>query len=442
MENCKNSSKFHQYSKKEIRSILKAIILSLLGIIIFFVPIKINNQLDTAIFHISYYLENKLSFLIEIYLIVFVSLISIKNIIEKEKSTFYKLNIMIRIFSIVMLVSFMYEKVDLFIIDDKFIFVLRDIITNIVILLPVCAFFLPLLLEYGLIELVEAYTHKFMKKCFNVSGKVVLNILIYLFVDNLCGLFVTYKLYKDGKLKQKEACITILNFSVLSISLTSDLCSKINLKTINFIILEVFILIICNFIICRIYPLNKKKQSYFVKSGYKDVNCKKNKVKVAIKKYNNHNKNKKLLYYCKSYFNETIYIFMNLVPNIIFIFFLGSILFNIPIVEENINNVFYSVDKLLKLGNGIEIAQISGLSFFHNILGIKSILESTPYFTKIIIGLIITLQCINISILIPFIVASIIPLNIREVILVYIERYIIIITLSSLINFIYMNYIM
>ena len=75
-----------------------------------------------------------------------------------------------------------------------------------------------LLLDYGLVEIIEAYTHKIMKKVFKVSGKVFLNFLVYILVDNVCGIFMTYKLYKDGKLREREAAITILNFSILSLS--------------------------------------------------------------------------------------------------------------------------------------------------------------------------------------------------------------------------------
>ena len=110
-------------------------------------------------------------------------------------------------------------------------------------------------------------------------------------VNSICGAFLTYRLYKDGKLREKEAVVTILNFSILSLNLTKDLCYKIDISIIKFIIIELIILIICNFILSRIYPIKKKKQSYYFKSNHKNVNCKRHKMKTDLKKYNENKKN-------------------------------------------------------------------------------------------------------------------------------------------------------
>ena len=71
----------------------------------------------------------------------------------------------------------------------------------------------------------------------------------------------------------------------------------------------------------------------------------------------------------------------------------------------------------------------------------KVINEDIFYFTKIILSLIITLQGISISFLIPFINKTIFPLNAKEIIIVILERYAIILFLSSTIYYFYLNYI-
>ena len=94
--------------------------------------------------------------------------------------------------------------------------------------------------------------------------------------------------------------------------------------------MEMLVLIICNIIISRIYPLKKKKQSYYFKSGHKNVNCKKNKLNTAVKRYYENKNNKKFFSLSLSYLNEVIYILMNLIPLIVLIFFIGNIIYNIP----------------------------------------------------------------------------------------------------------------
>lgn len=444
MEKTKNNNyrKNITFQSDEFNNVIKILIFSLIGVIIFFIPIKINNQSETIIYHLAYYLENKILVVIEVSIVIFTILSTLKSIFQDEKYFFYKIFILVRIFSILILVSFIFEKEYIFINDDRLVFILRDLITTLIILLPISSVFMPLLIDYGLIEIIEAYTNKMMKKLFKVSGKVFLNFLVYLFLGNVLGNFFTYKLYKDGKLRGKEACITVLNFSVLSLPLTADLCNKININLFNFILLEMIVLIICNSIICRIYPLKKKKQSYFVKSGYKDVNCKRHKLSVALKKHISRGKEKRFIVYVKEYINDTIYILMMLIPSILIIFFVINIILKIDLLSNFFNNLLILIINLFHLPNVNEIADISRMTFFNSLLAVKSISDDTYYLTKIVLGLIISLQCINISFLMPFVKNTIIPLNIKEILLVYMERFIILIFISSIIYSFYIKYIL
>ena len=300
----------------------KVYLFSVIGIIIFFIPIKINNQQEVIIYHLSYFIENRISSLIDISIIVFVLLSVFKDLINYKTDNISKFKILMKIFSFIMLVSILFGKEELLFMNNDFIVMLRDLMIDLTILLPISSLFMPFLLNYGLLEITEAYTHRTMKKLFNVSGKVFLIFLVCFLVNSICGAFLTYRLYKDGKLREKEAVVTILNFSILSLNLTKDLCYKIDISIIKFIIIELIILIICNFILSRIYPIKKKKQSYYFKSNHKNVNCKRHKMKTALKKYNENKNNKSLWKLSFSYLNDVIYFLMDLLPVIVFIFFI------------------------------------------------------------------------------------------------------------------------
>ncbi len=419
----------------------KIYIFSIIGIIVFFIPIKINNQYDTIIYHISYFIDNKASQIINISMIFFILLSIFKSLLNMEKNIINKFKITCKIFSLIILISVLIGKEDTFFINDSFIFILKDLIVDLSVLLPISSLFMPFLLDYGLTEIIEAYTHKFMKKLFKVSGKVFLNFLVYLLVNNVCGAFVTYRLYKDGKLREREACITILNFSILSLTLTRDLCHMINIRTIKFLFMEIIVLCICNFIICRIYPLKKKKQSYYFKSNHKNVNCKRHKIKTAIKKYNENKSNKNILKLSLSYLNDVIYILMDLIPLVILVFFISNIIYNIPVIMNMINNAICIFINIFNIPNSNSISNIITLSLFSNILAIENIPKDTYYIIKIMIGIFISLQCITICFLIPFIKNSIIDLKIKEIMLVNFQRFSIILFICFIVYNFYLGYI-
>lgn len=444
MESIKNSNynKSNSCNSNEVLQKIKIYVFSLIGIIIFFIPMKINNEHETLIYHMSYYIENKVSGIINISILFFITLSILKNIINVDKSSIDKFLLFTKIFALVILAFILVGKEDMFFINDSFIFILKDLILNLSIVLPVSALFMPFLLDYGLVEITEAFTHKFMKKVFRVSGKVFLNFLVYLLVDNVCGVFVTYMLYKEGKLRERECAITILNFSILSLSLTNDLCNKMDINMWKFFIMEMIVLIITNIIISRIYPLKKKKQSYYFKSGHKNVNCKKHKLNTAVKKYYENKNNKKFINLSISYFNDVIYILMELIPLIIITFFVGNIIYNIPIIMDIINNSINMLIYKLNIPNSNIISNMANLNFFNNILAIKSISDDISSVSKILIGLLISLQCISISFLLPFINKSVINLNLREILLVMIERFLIIILIFFLSYNFYLRYIL
>ena len=444
MENIKssNSNKNNSSNVNDMYKKMKIYIFSLIGIIIFFIPIKINNKYETLLYHISYFIENKASIMINTSTVFFVTLSILKDIINVNKFSINKFLIFYKVFSLIILIFLLVGKGEIFFINDSFIFILKELILNLSIVLPIASLFMPFLLDCGLLEITEAFMHKIMKILFRVSGKAFLNFLVYLLVDNVCGAFVTYRLYKDGKLGERECCILILNFSVLSLSLTGDLCNKIDINIGKFFIIEMLILIICNIIISRIYPLNKKKQSYYFKSGYKNVKCKKNKLNAAVKRYYQNKDNKKNFILSLSYLNDTIYILMDLIPLIIMIFFIGNIIYNIPIIMDTINNIICIMISTLSIANSELMSNIVNLNIFNNILAIKTIDDDTYYMINMIIGLFISIQCVSISFLIPFIKKSIINLEIGEIILVTIERFLIILFICFIIYNIYFTYIL
>ena len=133
----------------------------------------------------SYFVENKASVIINISILFFITLSILKNIININKSNINKFLVSTKIFSLIILIFMLVGQEEIFFINDNFIFILKDLMLNLTIVLPIAYLFMPLLLDYGLVEIIEAFTHKGMKKVFRVSGKVFLNFLVYLLVDNV-----------------------------------------------------------------------------------------------------------------------------------------------------------------------------------------------------------------------------------------------------------------
>ena len=285
MENISKEVESNDIKIDKFFEVAKVIIYSIIGIVVFFIPVTIDNQTKTILHHITYKLQVNYRGLLQLCTIVYITIGVIKSTLSKHKSNLKKIYSYFSIFSIFIVISIFYDKYSIVLLDDNISLILEETILNLITLLPLSAIFMPFILDFGLMDIVEAYCHKLMKKLFNLSGKSVLNIIMYIFNDCFCGYFMTNLLYKKGQIRQREACIILLNFSIASVSISNYIAEELNINKVNFFILSMFILILVNTILCRTYPINKKKKSYYVKTNYKESYFKSDKLINSINKH-------------------------------------------------------------------------------------------------------------------------------------------------------------
>ncbi len=423
--------------------ILKALTYSTIGLIIFFIPIKINNQTATIIYHITYKIQLEARDIIEFSIIVYTIIGSLKSFIsyKDKKLSIKKIYIYLKMVSILIILNIFYGKNNIIFLDDITLSVINETILNIATLLPISAIFMTFILDYGLIEIIESYFQKHMKILFKLSGKSILNILIYIFTDCFCGFFMTNKLYTQGKLRNNEACIILLNFSILSIPMSIYIIEELNLNKLDFIIINIFILFITNIILCRIYPLNKKKKSYFIKTNYKETIHKDKKFQRGLEKYLKNPSKENIFIKIVNNLEESIKLSMDLIPNIIIILYISSLFINNGLMAELLKKIFLPVVQIFKLQNYNELSEFCVNLFYNNVIAMNTLNLNIEYSTKFLIGIIVVLTCTSLSTSILYIYNTKIKIDIKEFIISYLERIIVIISIYSMIYYFYIGYI-
>lgn len=425
----------------EFLDILKLIIYSSIGIVIFFIPIKLNGQFLTIIYHISYKLQSDLGLFIEVCIVLYITLGCIKPIIKNNKKKDNGIYSYISLFSIFIILSIFYGKNELILLDNNIALLIYELILNISTVFPVSAIFITFLIDYGILEVVESYFHSFMKRNLNLSGKTIVNILVYLFTDCFFGMYMTNKLYTDGKIRESEACNIILNFSILSLPMILYTYKDLNIKSISLISVSMIILAITNLIMSRTYPINNKRKSYYKKTRYKETIYKKDKLENAVRKYL---KNKTKTNIFKSMINnlgEAIYILMKLIPNLVIVLYLGQIILNSNLIEELANIILNPILSLLNIENKQALNTFNINAFYHVIIGIDSVDSHTQYSTKFLIAIISILNCTSISGNMIYIKNTNIKISNKEFLISYIQRISIIIISYSIMYYFYNMYI-
>ena len=439
MEGINKSKNYEEKSNSDYTYILKMIIYSLIGIVIFFIPININNQNQTILYHIVDKIQFSYNNFLQICIVIFISLESLKLFIYKKRSKIY---LLFRILSILIILNIFYGRNYIFFKNDNTILIIKEIILNLATSLPISAIFMPFLLEYGLLDIVESYFHPITKKLFKVSGKAVINILIFVFTDCFLGYYMANMLYSKGKLRLNELYIILLNFSIMSFPMIKYVCNELNLNIGIFIFINFFILVVINIILCRIYPINKIKKSYSVKSNYKESIHRKDKLKKGINKHLNSKDNKKIFIHILDNLEYTINLIINLIPNIVLIFFFGDLILNNEYIVDLFSQLFYPLINILKFSYASLISNSIVSGFYNEIITIDLINKGIEYNIKFIIGILLVLKCTSLSSNIAYIISSPIDINKKYFIIIFLERIALILILYSAIYYFYIGYIM
>lgn len=123
---------------------------------------------------------------------------------------------------------------------------------------------LPLLLNFGLLEFVGSLLTKVMRPVFRLPGRSSVDCIASWLGDGTIGVLLTSKQYEEGYYTEKEAAIIGTTFSFVSITFSLVVITQVGLEDL-FVPYYMTILlcgIVAAIIVPRIPPLSRKKDRY------------------------------------------------------------------------------------------------------------------------------------------------------------------------------------
>lgn len=272
------------YTKSEIiKGRIKFITMSILGIILFLIPIPVvqDGQKQTTL--PVAFLANCLKDLLgNIMPILIVLIVTISGVLTLLCSTIYKhkLNpqglmynafnvklgwLILRVLSVVF-VWLTYLKVGPKMIysEDTGGLVFYSLLPTLVAVFLFAALFLPLLMEYGLLELLGPVFRPVMRPLFTLPGRSTVDNLASFIGDGTVGVLITSRQYEEGYYSRREATVISTTFSVVSITFAIVIASTIKMQDqfFYFYITVIVSCLIAAMIMPRIWPLKNIPDEY------------------------------------------------------------------------------------------------------------------------------------------------------------------------------------
>ncbi|MBQ6835737.1 MAG: hypothetical protein IJO47_01645 [Clostridia bacterium] len=143
--------------------------------------------------------------------------------------------------------------------------VFPPIVKGVLGIILVGAVFMPMLLNYGVLEIIGAILEPLMRPLFKIPGKAALDAVSSFVSSSSLGVMITNRLWKQNTYTDKEMVAIMTGFSAVSIGFAQLVietagCGDQFVKIYGLSFVMVFIMA---FVMIRIPPINKKADKYY-----------------------------------------------------------------------------------------------------------------------------------------------------------------------------------
>lgn len=275
-------------NKYQTKSLLKFILPSVVGILLFMIPMKIEGQITIPIAFLAKFIEGNYTDFLKLMALILISLSVIGSVIIKtvkpkfltENKYLNNLFNVTPLWFITRIIGMIFVICAYFNIGPEFIWsentgglVLNDLLPILIAVFLFAGFLLPLLLDFGLLEFVGSLLTKVMRPIFNLPGRSSIDCIASWLGDGSIGILLTSKQYEQGFYTKREAAVIGTTFSAVSITFCLVVISQVGLAHmfLPFYLTVSLSGIVAAIIIPRIPPLSRKEDEYYGGQTSKDL---------------------------------------------------------------------------------------------------------------------------------------------------------------------------
>ncbi len=266
---------------------LKFLIPSAIGVVLFVTPINQNGNLTIPIAVMANALLNFMGDYSTVVICLLISISAIVTLIHKfvgikfikENPKLDNLFTLTPFWFAIRMTGFVFAIMMLFGIGPEIIIgdatggvVLYDLMPILVCVFLLAGLLLSLLLNYGLLDFFGALLIKLMRPVFNLPGRSALDCVASWLGDGSIGVLLTSKQYEDGFYSKREATVIATTFSAVSITFSLVVISEVGLEHMFLPFYGVVSLagVIAAVIVPKLPPLSKVPDTYYTEKSHRE----------------------------------------------------------------------------------------------------------------------------------------------------------------------------
>ncbi|MBM7868825.1 nucleoside recognition membrane protein YjiH [Clostridium pascui] len=267
-------------NKYSLKNFLKFLIPSVIGMLLFMTPITLGGEITVPVAFFSKNVQTLLDGFLPLIMTILITVSSFITMVTKIfKPKFIINNVYLKnlfdvtpvwfairvIGMVIVLATFFKIGSEAIYSDNTGSLLLYDLLPILFAVFLFAGLLLPLILDFGLLEFFGSLLTKIMRPVFNLPGRSSVDCIASWLGDGTIGVLLTSKQYEDGYYSSREAAIIGTSFSAVSITFSLVVIAQVGLghMFVPFYLIVTLSGLIAAFVVPRIPPLSRKPDSYY-----------------------------------------------------------------------------------------------------------------------------------------------------------------------------------
>ncbi len=305
-------------------------------------------------------------------------------------------------------------------------FLLNKLVIPVGLLIPVGAPFLGLLVGFGLMEFIGVFVRPIMRPLYKTPGRSAVDAVASFVGSYSLGLLVTNRVYKAGGYTAKEAAIIASGFSTASATFMVVIAKALDIMSVwgMYFGATLIVTFIVTAIMVRVPPISRIPDDYYPGvTPNPEESSSGNKLQAAWLEAKHVLKNVPSLWRVLwENLRDGVLMTMQVLPGILSIGFLGLLVAYFTPVFTWIGFIFYPILWLLQFPDTQLGSEALAIGLSELFLPATIIADSPHDSLRILIGIVSVSQIFFFSSMVPSVLATEIPLSIKEILGVWLIR--------------------
>lgn len=421
--------------------IVKFLVFAAIGIYMFFFPVSYNGGKTIPVEMIVSYLISLNATAGQLYALIVILVAGVLPFVRKN----WNKSVTNIIFTISKIIGAVVAVMVFFNVGPELVlrpnhgpFLLNALAVNVGVLVPVGAIFLTFLMNYGFIDFFGLLMRKIMRTVWKTPGRSAVDAVASFLGSTAMGVMITNQMYIGRRYNTKEAAIVVTGFSTVSVTFAVVVAKTLGIMDMwtEFFVVAYIMTFMITAITVRIPPLRNIGEEYYEGGeGLPEEPVEGNLIASAfcegLKICGEADPlAKNILVNLKNAFN----LVFEVLPNFLSIGLCGLILANSTATFDVLGYIFYPLILALHIPEPVLVAKAAVLSLVEIYLPVL-VVKDVPTAAKFVVGVISVTQTIMFCSTVPCIIATKIPIRVRDLVVIWFERTIITLLLVTPVAF-------